>query len=245
MMVTRTVVLATLPAGVTPEDIRQRRKRGELPFGGGVQQRGNGWSLDDRFHVLDLIAVRLAERLRSNTDLRAAARMTTGLFPTWAEAVAACEGLEPEEREAVFLILIDAGGDDYIVRWGPLNAQLVNLPEGTRTIRTISIGRIITELRADAEKAGVELPEQFTPRFGTPEFMAWIEAIGGDTARVRAAEQLQKKKALLAELDMQMKLAKAELQDLQNGIAEMARAAAQPEPLAQSGEGATRRGEPG
>jgi hypothetical protein len=96
MMVTRTVFLATLPVSVTPNDVRMRRSRGELALAG--MQRGNGRRPEDEFFAIDLVAVRLAERLRANIDLRAAAEMTTGLFPVWAPAIAACESLEPEGR---------------------------------------------------------------------------------------------------------------------------------------------------
>jgi hypothetical protein len=38
-----------------------------------------------------------------------------------------------------------------------------DLPAGTTQIRALSLGRILTELRADAARVGAELPPQLTP----------------------------------------------------------------------------------
>jgi len=219
----RTEFLATLPPGVTPHDIRVRRARRELALAGGADQRGNGRRPADEFQWADAIAVRIGERLRANIDLRDAARLTAGLFPQWAPVIAADEAVKLDESEGAYLILIEVAGDDeYTIRAGELAAQLQNLPAGTVSFRAISLTRILAELRRDAAAAGVETPERFLPRFGSDEFMAWVETIGGNAAqRVREARKATAKQAaLLAEAKAELDAMKTELEAVQRAFRE-------------------------
>ena len=219
----RTEFLATLPPGITPHDIRVRRARRELALAGGADQRGNGRRPGDEFEWADAIAIRLGERLRSNVDLRDAAWLTTSLFPQWAPAISADEAVKPEERDGTFLILIEIAGDfEYTIRVGELAAQLKDLPAGTVAFRAISLTRIANELKRDAEAAGVEVPPRLLPRFGSPEFITWIERIGGNAAhRVREARKATAKQAaLLAEAKAELDAMKAELEAAQRAFRE-------------------------
>jgi hypothetical protein len=145
--------------------------------------------------------------------------------------------LAEEERATVFLIIIDpAEGDEYIVRVGHLDAQLKDLPERTASIHAVSIGLILETLRADAEAAGVILPERLTPKFGSPEYFAWRERIGGEpaTRRARAAIKAREKTlALLAKAEAEAKLLRRKLKEEANQMADMARMAVLPDTVEQ------------
>jgi len=219
MMVASKVFRATLPIGVTPADIYKYRHLGSLPLAAGTTER-NG-----QVPVVECIAVRLQEKLRAQVNLHASAGITDRSFPQWAPCLSAWQALAPEERPDVFLAVIDAAGPDLTIRCGLLETCVADLPPDTATVRLISIAQIVRELRADADKAGVVLPEALTPRYGSPEFDRWVEAIGGEPATRRVHASNTRKAALLAEIDAEMKALRRELQAEQAATAEMFRAA--------------------
>jgi hypothetical protein len=205
----RSEFMALLPSGVQPNNFHQRTHQGLAIFASRGVDRGNV------FHLLDPVALRLTEALATRITLKQAVQLTADTWPDWSHAVSLAER-PGGDRDPIYLIVIDTDAPEPVVKFGPSAKILLSLSDETRTVHAISITRLLADLRADAEAAGIALPDKLAPAFGSPEWAVWraeIDAEEMETAGAFAVERIRERALLeqLARTEAERKKLQAEL----------------------------------
>jgi hypothetical protein len=168
--VSRATFLAVLPPSVQPNTLHQRSWRGEVPY-----TYESAVRKADEFDALDPFAVRLAEALSAKINKKMASALTNHLMPMWSDGVSIAEAHPTGEQ--CYLVIADMGEGDYRAAIGPLARAAEKLPTNAARIIAISLHRLLADLKADAQRAGVDLPRKLAPEFLSPEYVQWRAAI--------------------------------------------------------------------
>jgi hypothetical protein len=118
-------------------------------------------------------------------------RICAETLPAWSDGLCLCEW--GDKGEIFFVVSADDAvgaywSEAYWFNLATAAEALASVPPQHTVALTISLNRLLDQLRADARERGVELPRKFTPQGGTEEWFQWRALIEGPkrAAQMRA-----------------------------------------------------------
>lgn len=174
---------ALLPEGLEPNNLQQRRFRGQVTLAGR--------------EPFDAFALRLVQALATaKITLSEADRMVADGYAMLTDAVAVAElpgSCEDRPAIHIYFVIFDLG-DSYSFRVGGLDHLSEDAPAGTRMMFAVSIDRLLADLKRDAERIGVALPEKLVPAYGSDEYLEWRRRMGEEARFIEAKRAWAKRK---------------------------------------------------